>query len=140
MRSIAFHTVYDGDIQEHERILYELLKERTPEQSISHKELPTYEQHIEFVRSKPYKDWYLIKSEEGYWVGSIYLTHQHEVGIFIFKQYFGNRFGEMAVSMLKHMTPGRLLANVSPQNSPSHKLFRRMGWKIIQVTYQAGDE
>jgi hypothetical protein len=32
------------------RILYALLAERTPEQSISHKKMPTWEEHLEHIK------------------------------------------------------------------------------------------
>ena len=34
--------------------LYELLSERDPVANISHKQMPTYDEHIRFVTSKPY--------------------------------------------------------------------------------------
>ena len=62
--------------------LYELLKERTPEVNISHKEMPTYKKHVKFVISKPYAAWNIIyyKNEK---IGSIYLSKQNEIGMFL---------------------------------------------------------
>ena len=65
-----------------EEILFDLLRERTPEQSISHKSLPTRIQHRMFIGSQPYKAWYLIEVSDV--VGAIYLTYYDEIGIFIF--------------------------------------------------------
>jgi hypothetical protein len=42
--------------------LYELMKEREPEINISHRELPTFEQHRQFVTRRPYRFWYLIET------------------------------------------------------------------------------
>ena len=33
--------------------LYKLLKGRNPKENISHKEIPSYKQHVKFVKSKP---------------------------------------------------------------------------------------
>ena len=33
--------------------LYELLKSRDPRTNISHKSMPSFEEHIKFVKSKP---------------------------------------------------------------------------------------
>ena len=41
--------------------LYALLEERTPEMSISHKAMPTFQQHARFVRDIPYAAWYLVR-------------------------------------------------------------------------------
>ena len=36
--------------------LYELLKKRDPRTNISHRAMPTYQNHVKFIKSKPYKD------------------------------------------------------------------------------------
>ena len=116
-------------------ILYDLLKERTPEQSISHTKMPTLEEHAEFVRKQPYLAWYLLQAPEGHYVGSVYLTKQREVGIFIFKAYHGQGHAKRAIQYIRQKWPGRMLANVNPQNEVSKKLFERLGGKVIQITY-----
>lgn len=117
------------------KILYDLLKERTPEQSISHKEMPNYVQHAEFVNSRPYFRWYFILYEDQI-VGSVYLTYEREIGIFIFNRFKRRGFGEQAVRMLMSTAPGKFLANVNPQNEASRKLFEKLGGQLIQVTYE----
>ena len=47
----------------HVTFLYELLAERDPVANISHREMPTFDQHRKFVDSRPYKAWYLIHSD-----------------------------------------------------------------------------
>ena len=129
-------------------ILYDLLKERTAEQSISHTKMPTCEEHAEFVRKQPYLAWYLIQvppltyeaavfdKERPKYVGSVYLTKQREVGIFIFKAYHGQGYAKRALQYIRKKWPGRMLAHVNPQNEPSKKLFEAMGSKVIQLTYE----
>ena len=36
------------------KFLFELLAQRDPRANISHREMPTYQRHIRFVKSKPY--------------------------------------------------------------------------------------
>jgi hypothetical protein len=43
-------------------MLFDLLRERTPEQSISHKVMPTFDEHSAFYHSIPYAAWYAIKA------------------------------------------------------------------------------
>ena len=62
--------------------LYDLLKERKPNVNISHEKMPTYVQHIKFIESKPYSKWYIIKFGNKK-IGSVYLSKQNEIGIFI---------------------------------------------------------
>jgi RimJ/RimL family protein N-acetyltransferase len=116
------------------RILYELLAERTADQSISHCSMPSYEQHVEFVNSVPYKAWYLIHNDDEI-VGSIYLSKQREVGLFLFQKHAGKGYGAEALAQLRKYWPGKMLANVSPRNSRSIEFFKDQGFKLIQETY-----
>lgn len=115
-------------------ILYALLKERLPHQSISHRGMPTWEEHSAFVRSRPYAHWYLIEASD-IAVGATYLSHQREIGIFVRSEWSGHRFGEHAVRMLMALHPGKFLANVNPANGPSAAMFQRLGFSLIQHTY-----
>ncbi len=47
---ITLKTVTDTD----HKFLYELLENRDSRANISHKKMPTYRQHVKFVKSKPY--------------------------------------------------------------------------------------
>lgn len=117
-------------------ILFNLLKERTPKQSISHKHMPTPEEHFRFFMSKPYTAWYLIKGDDNY-VGSIYLTDNREIGVFIFERYARLGYGLGAVKELMHLWPGRFLANINPSNDTSIKFFtKNFRARHIQNTYE----
>lgn len=122
--------------------LYELLRERTPEQSISHKEMPTYERHLAFVigfpGSGPYFAWYLIKSGDAV-VGAIYLTRQWEIGIGIFRAHQRRGYAKQAIEKLMelHGSRSRYLANINPANEASIALFRKLGFGgPIQITLE----
>ena len=115
-------------------VLWQLLRERTPEQSISHKRMPSYEQHRKFVASKPYPHWYLIEAG-GYSVGATYLTGRREIGIFILRAAQGQGHGGKAVRQLMRLHPGAFLANISPENEPSMAFFERLGFNLLQMTY-----
>ena len=115
--------------------LYNLLFERTKEQSISHKAMPSYEEHLRFIASKPYMAWYLIEVN-GAMVGAVYLSKQREIGISIFKQWQGQGFAWDAVTELMRRHPGRFLANINPANVASIGLFTNLNFKHIQNTYE----
>ena len=118
-------------------ILYELLKERDEATNISHRSLPYPVDHINFFESRPYRHWYLVKSDEQV-VGACYLTHKDEIGIFIFKAHQGKGYGRAAVRELMRENGGlRYKANINPQNERSANLFKSLGFKIIQHTYEA---
>ena len=116
-------------------VLHQLLEEREPEANISHKAMPSWAEHVRFVESKPYAAWYFIE-HEGI-VGACYLSKQDEIGVFVFKAHQGKNYGPWAIEaiMLKH-GKRRYLANVSPRNERSSEIFRNLGFKPIQVTYE----
>jgi len=120
----------------HIRFLYELLKERDPRINISHKKMPTYENHVKFVLSKPYSKWYIIEYN-GKKAGFIYLTKNAEIGIFIKKKFQRKKIGKNALeTLMKKNSRTRYLANVSPKNRTSINFFKKNGFKLIQYTYE----
>ena len=118
------------------RLLYNLLKERNPNMNISHKNMPTYSEHIKFVKSKPYTKWNVIEYGKQK-IGSIYLSKNNEIGIFLKKQFQGKNIGQESLELFMKMNPRkRYLANVSPKNTISQKFFKKNGFKLIQHTYE----
>jgi RimJ/RimL family protein N-acetyltransferase len=117
------------------KFLYELLKEREPHQNISHCEMPSYEEHIRFVDSHPYREWYMIFHGDIV-IGAIYLSKQNEIGIFIKKIRQGEGYGKQAVRLLMEMHLGeRFLANINPHNSRSIDMFESLGFELKQLTF-----
>lgn len=116
-------------------VLYQLLEERDPSANISHKAMPSWEDHVRFVESKPYEAWYFI--ENATIAGACYLSRQNEIGVAVFKAHQGNGYGPWAVQalMLKHGRR-RYLANVSPHNERSAEMFEGLGFTHIQNTYE----
>jgi RimJ/RimL family protein N-acetyltransferase len=119
----------------HWDVPFHLLSQRLASQSISHREMPEWEEHRAFVISKPYPYWYLIVARLRP-VGCIYLTEKREIGIGILRFYQGKGYAKLAIYELMQMHPGRFLANINPANEASIKLFEAFGFKHIQNTYQ----
>lgn len=118
-------------------ILYQLLRERTVDQSISHKDMPTLRQHLNFIDSKPYPHWYLIKPEnENVYYGSIYFTAQREVGLFIFKNHHRKGIGREAFRKLINLCGYPIFANVNPDNKNAVEFWKTFSSKICQITYK----
>ena len=118
------------------RFLYDLLMERDTRVNISHKKMPTYNQHVSFVSAKPYSKWYVILYRVNK-VGSIYLTSQNEIGIFIKKSFQNKQIGNIALRKLIQKNPKkRYLANVNPKNKKSIRFFKNNGFKLIQYTFE----
>lgn len=115
--------------------LYVLLEQRDPSESISHKRMPTIEEHVAFVSSRPYAAWYLLDVEHVGYVGAIYLTRQREIGVWVHKDQRGLGYAKQAIAILMLWHPGRFLANVAPGNLTSRRLFDGIGFKHIQNTF-----
>ncbi len=118
------------------KFLYELLLERDPVSNISHKKMPTYDEHVKFVISKPYFQWYIVYYN-GKKSGSAYLTKQNEIGISIKKEVQTVKVTEKVLELIIEKNgPGRYLANVNPKNKKTIEFFKKYGFKILQHTYQ----
>lgn len=117
-------------------LLWQLMAERTPEVSISHKRMPTWEEHENYIRSMPHPYWYLVDAGEEEYVGAIYLSLQREIGIGILRRFRGFQYGPTAIKLMMDLHPGRFLANINPMNGTSIQMFRELGFKQIQVTYE----
>lgn len=130
--SISLRNVNNSDA----KFLFQLLEERDPRANISHKNMPSYNEHVRFIKSNPYTKWYIVlKSREK--VGSIYLSKNDEIGIFISKKFQGSNIGKHALYQLIKKNPReRYLANVNPKNKKSIKFFKNNNFKLIQYTFE----
>ena len=120
------------------RVLWQLLQERddTININISHRKMPTFEDHCRFVDRRPYVAWYLIDINDRV-VGSIYLSHHDEIAIFIFKEHQKCGYGKEAIALLMQQHPRpRYLANINPANARSIRFFQSLGFAPLQVTYE----
>jgi len=116
--------------------LYDLLKHRDQNVNISHKKMPSFKEHIKFVKSKPYSMWYIIMQNNEK-VGSIYLSKQNEIGLFMKNNVQGQNIGTKALKLLIMKNPKkRILANINPENKKSIKFFEKNGFKLIQYTFE----
>ena len=113
--------------------LYDLLKQRDPRVNISHKKMPTYNEHIKFVISKPYSKWYIIQSNNES-IGSIYLSKQNEIGIFLLNNMQGKGIGQQVLKLIMKKHPRfRYLANINPMNKNSIEFFTKNGFRSNTV-------
>lgn len=123
-----------------DEILYNLLKERNGDNkiNISHDGvLPSFRDHQKFIKSKPYRVWFIVLDEYASPVGSIYISKRDEIGIFIFRRYQGRSHAADAIRVLIECTPRkRYIANINPLNEDSIRFFEYMGFSHIQNSYE----
>ena len=73
---IELDPVLPSDIQT--ELLYHQLRSRT--NSISHRVLPSYDYHKEFVAQHPYRAWFIIKSKDLV-LGNVYVQYDNSIGL-----------------------------------------------------------
>ena len=116
--------------------LYELLKTRDPLANISHKKMPSYDEHVNFILSDPYTVWYIIEYE-GEKIGSIYLSKQDEIGISLVDNSLYDKIGKSVIKLLIKNNPRKhYLAKISPQNEKLQNFFVNNGFIGLEYTYE----
>ena len=116
--------------------LYDLLKARNPIANISHKKMPSYNEHVNFILSNPYVVWYIIEYE-GKNIGSIYLSKQDEIGISLVDNSLYDKIGKSVIKLLIKNNPRkRYLAKTSLQNKKLQNFFVNNGFTGLEYTYE----
>ena len=117
------------------KFLFDLLKQREGIVNISHKSLPTWEEHVEYIKNNTYQSWEIIWVDNAR-IGDIYLTDRDEIGIFLDKESQSNGYGSIAITeFMKKNGKKRYLANINPTNYKSIQFFGKHGFIHIQNTY-----
>ena len=122
-------------------VLYSLLKKRT--YSISHRKLPTFEEHKNFVECNPYRCWYIVKvSSEA--LGSFYIKDDNSIGmnlieptIFLVEQildYVRKNFEPNPED--PSIIPDYYYINVPEKNKKLISILEDLGEKRLQVSFR----
>ena len=123
------------------KVLYSLLKERI--HNISHKELPPYEKHINFVNSKPYLHWYIFSIDTSV-IGSFYIKDDNSIGIniknpsiLIVKEVvsFINKNFQPKDEILS-IRPNYFFINTAVTNDKMKKILKELGILPIQISFK----
>ena len=98
--------------------------------------MPTYNEHKKFVKSKPYSRWYIVVHSNKK-IGSVYLSKNDEIGIFLKKEFRAQDIGKKVLETIIQKNPRkRYLANINPKNKKSIKFFKKNHFKLIQYTFE----
>ena len=126
----------------HVLILYKILKERDRKSNISHKKIPTLEDHKIFINAFPYRYWFIIKKSRNI-LGSAYITKSNEISITLLKKS-KSHFIETINLILANIKPlpaiasrrnGNFTLNLAPDNKFYINILNDIGSKKIQETY-----
>lgn len=119
--SLSYRPVERGDYG----FLYELLERRNPKANITHREMPSWEEHIRFNDSHPYKEDYIIE-RDGNMVGRVYLT-EHTIGI--------QTLDGSDEEVLQHFRHKGLQVEVAPSNKFYKQTLKKLGFKLLHETW-----
>ena len=108
--------------------------------NISHKKMPSYNEHVNFILSNPYSIWYTVVYESKK-IGSIYLSKQDEIGISLFDNLLYDKIGKNIIKFLMKNNPRkRYLAKISPRNKKLQNFFVNNGFTGLEYTYEITTE
>ena len=140
------HTIKPTDKQL--KILFELLKSRNS--SISHKKMPSFKDHVNFVKSHPYRKWWLISSidNDNNILGAVYIGFDNSLGIqFNFEKvnfsasFFFKKI-RLSIAPLKEQKSKiykDYFVNVSPKNKELINWLKDSGFEEKQKSYFSPD-
>ncbi len=139
MLPLAFEQITPTDDQiQH---LYTLLSKRN--HSISHQNMPSFEQHKGFVQSHPYRAWYLITSSTQP-IGSVYVSNENSIGINLLDSsqtdvvkatlaFVTNNISPLPA--IASVRPRHFVINVAPTNNALKQTLDSLNAPLIQLTY-----
>ena len=139
--SISFKAIESPPSENEVNILYDLLCKRN--NFISHRSMPLFEDHETFVKSEPYRIWYLVYSDKEA-IGSFYISNQNSIGINIENhqkielidkiiKYIEETY--LPMPLIKSIRTDKFHINVPPTNRFLINSLDQLSKKLIQITY-----
>lgn len=136
-KEVSFKEVNDQDT----KVLLNLLKNR--DYSISHLNLPSKNDHLLFVKSKPYRYWAIVL-EDNLPVGTVYIKSNNSIGLNLLQQkkqlvYKILRHIKTSFNPLKEVkskVPPYFYVNISYANNKLGNILCELDASPIQVSYK----
>ena len=136
-KEVSFKEVNDQDA----KVLLKLLENR--DYSISHLNLPSKNDHLMFVKSKPYRYWAIVL-EDNLPVGTVYIQSNNSIGLNLLQQkkqlvhkilrHIKTSFNPL--KEVKSKAPPYFYLNISYENNKLRKILCELDASPIQVSYK----
>ena len=136
-KEVSFKEVNDQDT----KVLLNLLENR--DYSISHLNLPSKNDHLLFVKSKPYRYWAIVL-ENNLPVGTVYIKSNNSIGLNLIQQkkqlvykilrHIKNSFNPL--KEVKSKVPPYFYVNISYANNKLGNILCELDASPIQVSYK----
>jgi len=126
--------------REHIDYLYTSLEKRT--HNVSHRQMPSYDEHKVFVNNHPYRTWMLVKMSKDI-IGNFYLQKDNSIGVHLDEGKF-EFFSQTIDAILRKWKPlegiksirnQNFVFNVAYGNNDLVKELENIGAQKIQSTY-----
>lgn len=140
---IDFEEVTGTDVQITQ--LYDLLLNRRS--FISHSEMPSHDEHKNFVLNNEYRTWHIIRQGNSN-LGSVYINKDNSIGLNLTE--FDEKIYLSAISfILQNFTPmpgvpsqisSKFHIHVSPHDHEVRRFFSEENFPCIQHTYGISDD
>ena len=120
-------------------LLYELLKQRT--HVISHRSLPNFEEHQDFVNNHPYLHWFLLHDTSNL-LGSFYLKKDNSIGLNLV-EYSKENLAACVNFISDNFSPEEPMASVIPKyfyvnisysNESALSALQELGLNPLQIS------
>lgn len=127
--------------EKHTKELYRQLSARA--ENISHKELPSYEKHKEFVLNHPYRAWFIIWHKK-IALGNVYIQYDNSIGLNCIEDISELQIKKILNLLTGRFQPlepvpsvraGRFFLNISSNNIELQKKLKRVGLIESQRSY-----
>lgn len=102
---------------------------------ISHKEVPEYEKHREFVSNNPYRAWFIIKQNE-ISLGNVYIKYDNSIGLNCIDEISELQIENILIKLTTDFKPlnavpsiraGKFFLNVASSNIQLQEKLKRLG-------------
>ena len=110
---------------------------------ISHKEMPEYSSHVEFVQNNPYRVWYMVNLNNIF-VADLYVQNDNSIGLNNFENLEVNAIREVLEILFIKITPlqaipskrfGKFFFRISSSNFILQKKIESLGYFSSEITY-----
>ena len=121
--------------------LYNQLKNRS--HSISHKSLPGFDKHAEFVQNHPYRKWIIVKDKE-IAIGNVYIQYNNSIGLNLNSLVSCEQIKKILKGIYASYSPlpakpslrsGEFFLNVATDNKILQKKLSSLGFSEVEKTF-----
>ena len=139
-KNCFIHNVLNNE--KHKTVLFKMYTSKKKSFRISSKKNLPLAKHKKFVKSHPYRYWFLIFNKNFY-IGNFYITFDNIIGLNLYDNYT-TEYNKIISSILKKFKPlkeipsvrrGVFMINISSQNRVFEKILKKTKWKVLQKTY-----